>query len=396
MASRQQARTRYNDSVLRSVEAVGGPISDLVREAFTATDRAAFINGYYAPSGGKYQWFEFSNSNPSQDGLERIYSNAPLTTQFDPVTRRPTSSSSMPGLMVSMLQALGAQPGETVVEIGTGTGYNAALLSAIVGARGRVYSFESSPDIAEAARSNLGRAGCRNVVVINADDITASRPAVADRMIVTAGFPCIPASWWDGIVDGGVVVVPLRQGPGHPLVRLTKNAAAARWDGTYVSYADFMPAVGPGISELHTALRVVRVDGPGNLKSSPTDLSKARDLFDVKFFASLECDQVENAVVVAADGAKLATGFGLSTDENESTALAVPGAIVSTGPEGDGLRDRLLGIIEEWQRLGRPRVADFTVRIPRDNGIDADTEDVSGWRTRVGKVSLTVRPRSRP
>src|SRR5439155_195515 len=144
------------------------------------------------------------------------------------------------------------------------------------------------------------------------------------------------------------------------------------------------------------ALRVVRVDGPGNLKSSPTDLSKARDLFDVKFFASLECDQVENAVVVAADGAKLATGFGLSTDEDESTALAVPGAIVSTGPEGDGLRDRLLGMIEEWQRLGQPRVGDFTVRIPRDNGIDLDTEDVSGWRTRVGKVSLTVRPRSRP
>jgi protein-L-isoaspartate O-methyltransferase len=76
-----------------------------------------------------------------------------------------------------------------------------------------VYSFESSAAIADTARRNLARTGFGNVVVVDADDVTGTPPVVADRTIATAGFPCVPPSWWRALAHTGALWALARTGP---------------------------------------------------------------------------------------------------------------------------------------------------------------------------------------
>jgi protein-L-isoaspartate(D-aspartate) O-methyltransferase len=90
--------------------------------------------------------------------LERVYHDDAVTTQVGPGGMT-TSSSSQPAIMATMLAQLDPQPGDRVLEIGAGTGYNAALLAHLVGPGGQVTTIDIDPAITQAAKANLDRAG---------------------------------------------------------------------------------------------------------------------------------------------------------------------------------------------------------------------------------------------
>lgn len=119
--------------------------------------------------------------------LEEIYSDAPIVTKTDP-EGRPVSSSSMPSLIANMLEDLDLRPGLRVMEVGAGTGYNAALLGHVVGASGRVVSIDIDSDIVATARTHVSRTGLTNVRVVAADGAHGFPPeAPYDRITVTVG-----------------------------------------------------------------------------------------------------------------------------------------------------------------------------------------------------------------
>ena len=122
----------------------------------------------------------------------------------------PVSSSSQPAMMAIMLDQLGLRPGDRVLEIGTGTGYNAAVMSAVVGPGGHVVSVDIDADLVTRARSSLLAAGFDTVTVLCADGGYGD-PAGApfDRIIVTAGAWDIPPAWLDQLGPGGRLVLPL-------------------------------------------------------------------------------------------------------------------------------------------------------------------------------------------
>jgi protein-L-isoaspartate O-methyltransferase len=93
-------------------------------------------------------------------GLEAVYRDEAIVTKHD-AHGVPVSSSSQPAIMASMLERLDLREGQRVLEVGTGTGYNAALIAEIVGPRGDVVSVELDPDLARRARSVLQQAGYR-------------------------------------------------------------------------------------------------------------------------------------------------------------------------------------------------------------------------------------------
>jgi protein-L-isoaspartate(D-aspartate) O-methyltransferase len=139
----------------------------------------------------------------------------------------PTSSSTQPSLMARMLELLDVAPGARVLEIGTGTGYNAALL-AVLGAD--VTTVELQPEVAVAAVAHLRAAGIDGVRVVTGDG--AAPPAGPyDRVIVTAGCWALPAALVGALADGGRLVAPLRVNGVEIVVALVRTGAALHGDG---------------------------------------------------------------------------------------------------------------------------------------------------------------------
>ncbi|MGW5412606.1 protein-L-isoaspartate O-methyltransferase family protein [Actinomadura geliboluensis] len=147
--------------------------------------------------------------------LELCYRNDFVITQVDDgVPSAPggagyeiTSSASRPDVVAQMLTALEVAPGMSVLEVGTGTGWNAALLAERLGP-GRVTSVEVDPAVADHARRALQRAGY-DVTVVTGDGALGYAPdAPFDRVIATAAAARVPYAWAEQTRPGGRVLVP--------------------------------------------------------------------------------------------------------------------------------------------------------------------------------------------
>jgi protein-L-isoaspartate(D-aspartate) O-methyltransferase len=126
------------------------------------------------------------------------------------VDGRPLSSSSQPAIMAVMLGQLALERGQRVLEIGAGSGYNAALIAHLVGDRGSVTTVEIDPDIAERAQARLAATGFSNVTVVCGDGAFGSpERAPYDRIIVTAATGDLAPAWQQQLAERGRLVVPL-------------------------------------------------------------------------------------------------------------------------------------------------------------------------------------------
>jgi protein-L-isoaspartate(D-aspartate) O-methyltransferase len=159
---------------------------------------------------------------------EAAYRDDAIVTKRDE-TGQPISSSSQPAIMAIMLDQLDLAPGQRVLEIGAGTGYNAALISHIVGPSGQVTSVDIDPELVATAREHLAAAGFREVTVACADGAGGYPPgAPYDRIIATVGVSDLAPAWLEQAGADARIVVPLdvrgtqvsaafeRAGPGGP------------------------------------------------------------------------------------------------------------------------------------------------------------------------------------
>ncbi|MGH3701224.1 MAG: methyltransferase domain-containing protein [Pseudonocardiaceae bacterium] len=200
--------------------AAGGVVLDPAWcHAFAAIPRHRFVsrilNGTTVVQYGDPGW------------LDAVYANESLATQTRPSDTSgraiPSSSSSKPTVMAMMLERLAAQPGHRVLEIGTGTGYNAALLAHRLGDRA-VCSIDLDPELVKSARAHLAEIGLHPQLA--AGDGAAGWPAGGpfDRIIATCAVAAIPPTWVDQLAEGGRIVAPLDAGSVGPLLVLDKTA----------------------------------------------------------------------------------------------------------------------------------------------------------------------------
>jgi protein-L-isoaspartate(D-aspartate) O-methyltransferase len=141
--------------------------------------------------------------------LSRAYADDPVVTKVD-ADGRPISSSSQPAIMALMLEQLGVQPGQRILEIGAGTGYNAGLLAHLAGGSGEVTTLDLDDDIVAAAREHLAACGFGGVRVVQADGGNGWPPgAPYDRIILTVGAWDIAPAWAGQLSRRGRLVLPL-------------------------------------------------------------------------------------------------------------------------------------------------------------------------------------------
>jgi protein-L-isoaspartate(D-aspartate) O-methyltransferase len=183
--------------------------------------------------------------------LERVYHDDAVTTQTGPGGMT-TSSSSQPSIMALMLAQLDPQPGDRVLEIGAGTGYNAALLAHLVGPGGQVTTIDLDPAITQAAQANLDQAGVganqvAEVEVRTGDGwLGAADRAPFDRIQATVGVWDLAPAWADQLAPTGTLVAPLWLRAGvHVTAAFTRPAGKQRLRSGRVAGCDFVRLRGP-------------------------------------------------------------------------------------------------------------------------------------------------------
>jgi protein-L-isoaspartate(D-aspartate) O-methyltransferase len=174
-------RTRTNEDLVKAVMADG--VSDArLLSALRGVPRTAFVPIELA---------------------RRAYADEPLPIPHEQVTTQPS-------LVARMVEALDLRGDEQVLEVGTGYGFQTALLSRLARS---VWSIERFPDIAETARALLARNGARNVEVVVGDgSLGLEEHAPFDAILVSAAFPSVPEPLADQLAHRGRLVQPIGSG----------------------------------------------------------------------------------------------------------------------------------------------------------------------------------------
>ncbi|AUS80231.1 methyltransferase [Actinoalloteichus sp. AHMU CJ021] len=183
-------------------------------EVFRVVDRHVFAPRFalFDPVTGSFTHYDVHDPDPVRraEAMAAAYSNDTLITRFDD-DGNPISSSTEPSMMASMLAALDLRPGHRVLEVGTGTGYNAALLARFVGDE-QVTTIDVDGELINTARAALDVTGYAPTVVCGDGAAGVPERAPFDRIMATCGVDRVPGAWLDQLTADGAILVTVSTG----------------------------------------------------------------------------------------------------------------------------------------------------------------------------------------
>lgn len=323
--------------------------------------------------------------HPDPQAIQAAYADDALMTRWH--QGRPTSSTSQPGLMAEMLELLDLHPGERVLEIGTGTGYNAALLSELVGDQRLVTTVDIDADVVDQTRRLLRQAGYGGIRLVTGDGWSGvADDAPYDKVMATVGCTDLSPCWVAQLRPGGLLVVPLEHGGAQPLLRARREGACVA--GRVVTCAGFLPIQGrlagtspwakapgrfrawPGTAPFGATVR--RPLSPSlatRLPGSRWGEEVWRRAWDLHYCLSLWDRRARSLLTLhGRDGARASL-------ELVSGELVLSGAAEDLGAD-------LLAHTEHWMELGAPRMSDFVSEFTPTGEGSRDPGDGSQGRER--------------
>lgn len=328
------------------------------QNAFRTVPREAFLGHYMVLSpDGAHRTYDLTDTAQHEAALVAVYSDNPLITQQDKHGTA-TSSSTAPSLMALMLEALQAVPGMTVMEIGTGTGYNSALLSHVLG-DSAVTTIDIDSALVTSARNALHQAGYHPTALVV--DGVGGHPERApyDRLIATCGVQRVPAAWLGQVRAGGLLLLNL----GFGLLRLTVDGSGAA-SGPFLDYASFMPIRSDTADTAATArgvLALAQPDGTRHTAQFP-DVLDERPLV---FLRSVMMAGVQQVIEHRPQGPEYVLAHPASGSWARAQADGTgTGSVIEGGPRH--LWDELLAVADTWLGHGRPEISSYGLTVTSD------------------------------
>ncbi|MEE7462102.1 hypothetical protein MFUR16E_12765 [Methylobacterium fujisawaense] len=223
-----------------------------VRAAVETVPRHRFVHRFRTGPDGPLHDFDAD----AVDLLPLVYRGHPLTHVAADGSALPSTNSEA-SYVLWLVARLGIEPGHTVLEIGSGSGWLLAVMAHLVGPNGSATGVEILSDLANQARGDLTASGCGNAQILTADATTDPIPGGPfDRVIVTAATWSLPQAFFDLVAEGGKVLVPLRlprdEGCDVTLLRREGHGFEAEWS----SPGFFVPLVGANQSAEISRIRI--------------------------------------------------------------------------------------------------------------------------------------------
>ena len=356
------------DRYAGELKAAGAISSVAVERAFRAVERHRLVETFYQRGTGNWVTFRHDPGRPRRDHLEVIYADTALVTRQH--GGLPASSTSQASLVAAMLELLDLREGMKVLEVGAGTGYNAALLAEIVGDQRLVVTVDVLEDVVDQTRRLLADAGYPRIQVLLRDGFEGvPEQAPFDRIVATVGCSDLSPRWAEQLADDGAMLVPLQHASSHPLVAIRKHDGGLR--GRFVCWTGFMPVRGPlhiddlwthGVVTPETA-EVVHEPGPRFARRRPDD-------------SPGPADEETSFLLFAAINDRRASWTPNGVGPGNGRASWTPDGVgLSAGPDGwagigpDGLwwwKDESLArevdrLYRDWDARGRPALEDYQV-----------------------------------
>jgi protein-L-isoaspartate(D-aspartate) O-methyltransferase len=345
------------------------PISEATANAFLATPRHRFIRRYR--EWGTTHWHDVHADNLPQH-FAALYADHPLILVGDDDDDVP-STISQPSFVLRMLDLLQLKPGHKVFELGTGSGWNAALIGRLVGPNGHVHSLEIIPDMARAATDAIEELDIQNVSVIVGEGGEGYAPgAPYDRVIFTAGTYDLPRSFHEQLKEGGLLLASLKSAGGGDNLFLLRKAP------DYFTSLDAMPC---GFVQLRGRYRVDHLEPIALDTVSDWNELRQREVsrtpfwwggkgkaeamwrtLGIRSFLGIT-EPAFCAFKVPKTDAQLREEhfFGLWLREKRSLVLAKDNLLISYGTTA--AKERLMEHVRSWVELGMPTAASFNLQI---------------------------------
>jgi protein-L-isoaspartate(D-aspartate) O-methyltransferase len=323
----------------------------------------------------------------------------------------PVSASSQPAIMAIMLEQLELAAGQRVLEIGAGSGYNAALIAQIIGPAGSVVTVDAEPDLVDQARASLAAVGLERVTVVCGDGAEGVHGyAPYDRIIATVGVWDLAPAWREQLAPGGRIVAPIsvrgiqlsvafeRATPTHWVGRSARRCGFVRLTGASAGPETLLPlgpqpglhalvtdGPTPDAETLYEAISGDEVEVPA---PSGLDVDGIAELADLDLWLALTESGLSRLVMMGrheghanpaqrriADRMPLGGFAGYDNAGRLGlAALAVPAepvdderrrgvSVLGYGPGGAALAGHLAGRSAVWERLGRPGAASLELAV---------------------------------
>lgn len=199
------------------------------RQAVERVPRHLLVPRFYENlENGSWCLVDGADPDQRQRWLAAVYDRAEsLVTEYDPDTGHPTSSATMPSIVLPMLETLDVQSGQRVLDVGTGSGYSTALLCEQAG-QACVTSIDAGAEVARLAHERLLGAGYRPTVVCGDGYAGYAPNAPYDRLLSMVTVSRVPAAWVQQLRPGGVMVATLPWATAR-LVRQDDGSATGRF-----------------------------------------------------------------------------------------------------------------------------------------------------------------------
>lgn len=360
----------------------GGVLAADWAASFAAVPRASFLPALMWPFDMQTgQSVPVARSAAPDTWYAYADADVPVVTQWDdgqhsglePGTVS-TSSASMPSVVFRMLNELDVRPGDRVLEIGTGTGWNAALLAHRLGVE-NVVTVELDSAVAAAARAALKGFGLA-VPVIHRDGLKGyAEGAPYDRIIATCGFRSVPFAWVEQSRPGAVIVAPwgTHYGNADAVARLTVAHDGQSATGAFTGPVEFMKARAQRLPPVvHSAYVSGSASDRDKTSTALTESEFLGERFSVQRFAlGLKLRECVHVVAEKRDGTRPVWFYG-RTDRSWACVMFADGAeaqVWQSGPRR--LWDEAESAYRWWEGRGKPGYDRF--------GLTVTAEGHSAW-----------------